>query len=275
MSNDIKHQFDMEYEKYILPYYKEVGFFDEPTNIVNKNFEIYKQTFVEKKVELVYYSRLDWVNDYKYVKSKGYDLDNGNFKYLASTDISLYKALVEPECQRRVRQITELCCDLMFNSVAVYPVSIGLVRSHPGTTLLHSLKILDNPCKVIRVVDQDFEDYGEIIDRFYCLDEIQDYYNNPIIAYFVSKEKCTGLQIVSKHRNWGHFDMNGNLGWESDKKNWPFEKFLIEFQNKTNNMEGETINFVYNDKLFELCIPFNPGNVLNELYIWGYENCRL
>lgn len=270
----IKKQWKTEFKKYILPYYKDSGQKLDKTI----NYREYLYTFTEKKVQLVYYKNLNWFDSLKYPRSKGW-LIYDSVASLGETDMNFLKALVQPLCHRRIRQTIELCCDIYDKEPTMLPIRIDEGRVHPGNTLIHSLKILNKGCKIIRISNLDFRDNAIILKNIKSISDIQKIYQNKkIYAFFCNKEKYHGMQILVPHGNFTLFDENGNLRWKSDIENWPFEEFLKEIITQTKDITNSSnIIFTYNKNEYSLNIP-NDKNLRKEIFLntirWGNKNIK-
>lgn len=270
----LQNQWEIEFEKYILPYYTDSGqILDKDTN-----YKEYMNTFLNKKVQFVYYKSLKWFDSLKYARGKNW-LKIPYVNSLAETDMSFLKALAEPLCHRRVRQTIELCCELYNKEPAMFPVKLDYDRLHPGNTLIHSLKILERGCKIIRVSNFEYYDKGKIIKDLKSIADIQQIYQNKkIYAFFCNKKKRYGLQVLAPHGNFTTFDQNGNLQWKSDLKDWPFELFLEELNNRTKDVKNSRkFRFTYNNKEYLLNIP-QEKKLRKEIFLntiqWGNENIK-
>lgn len=269
---DLKIQWKNDFKKFILPYYKE----SKQHLDIKSNYKNYLYTFSKQRVEFVEYTNLNWYDSLKYARGKGW-LTDPYVEYLGKTDMTFLKSLLDGKYHRRVRQTIELCCDLFNKEPTMFPVKIGVDRIHPGNTLVHSLKILQRGCRMIRVVDFNYIDEAIIIKKLNSLQDIQNIYTSKkIYAFFVNKEKHNGLQVLVLHNNFNAFDHNGNLQWKSDKQAWPFDTFLNKLSILTDNiLNSELISFTYNEKNYKIKIPHDnklQKSIFIESIKWGNEN---
>jgi|TARA_B110000908_G_scaffold22896_1_gene25977 hypothetical protein len=266
----VKKQFKSDYNNYILPYNKEVGISDAKNKA--KSYKEWQGTFIHKKVELMEYNDLSWVNTHKYARDKWGDTFQ---THLGDTTIDLLKALNTPKTARRASQVLNLCCDLYKNPPKMYPVHIHPERVHPGNTLLYALKILEKSVRVIRISPLDYTDDVRVITRFNNIADIQKIYNKKIYAFFIGKEKWGGLQILAEHDGFTGFDQSGNLQWGTDNEPWPIDMFLDKIAKDSKRHTGEVISITTDQTTHSIVFP-NDTLAAKKLFIetikWGSEN---
>jgi hypothetical protein len=270
---DLRKKFDIDYEKYIAPYNKEIGIECSKSNIEG-SYSNWINTFVDGHCDLVQYDNVDWYNTQKYIISKSWHT-KAIHRYLGETSMRLLLSYQEEECQRRCRQIIELACDLYKNPVQVYPVRILPTRVHPGNTLLHALSILNKGCTCIVSRKPKQQAGGKFIKRFTSIDDIQQSYDKPIYAFFIGIEKMHGLQVIAKWGNFNKLNTQGNLHWHTDEVDYPFHLFLDRLVEVTADINGKNCWVSHKGNIYKFVIPRDKklhDKVWQGLFQWGSEN---
>ena len=272
----MRKRFNKDYINYIMPYNLEVGIPESNALRANTLIE-YNKVFKDSKVELVLYNNLNWYDTYSYTKYK-FNTKARNYMNLGDTDLNIFRAMQHTECQRRVQQLIELCCEFITKDASVYPVTVNLQRVHPGNTQLQAHIMIKKPCKVIRIVKPKYTDDAIVLARMYSIDDVQKLYNKPLYAFCLGIEKPTGIQFLVKHGNFTEFDRNGNLSWRSNTDPWPFKMFLQELVRNTSNVNNaEIVKFNYNDEEYEVKIPADDRlqkEIFLETIKWGNKNIQ-
>lgn len=300
MSNDnhnIYQKFQYDFDNFLKPYYEKIKY-TWSQEFVDQSFELWKNAFVDQKCELVEYENFDWVDTFKHVKTIKYG--NVPHRYLGYTDINFFRALEDPDPRvyRRVRQVVELACDLVYNDQVNYPCDINNHQMlHPGNTMLHAHMMLKKPCKILRVTSKDFvEDGGKVLQTFHCMADIQKIIPYPLRGTFIDLEPHynpnhdlgdqgrLGMQTWVEWGNFNYYTKHGDLGYVSDLKPWPLDRWLRKFSSLTRFYPGDKIKVQM--KLtgidshifepFELNIPHKNGyDILLKAFKWGNQFCKI